>query len=71
MIKKQVINRSAKYRNKYVHRRDSMSLANLTLQELQAQADLGLIVPPDSEDDEVTSVCSSSSNNSSTCCCCF
>lgn len=48
-----VINRSAKYRNKYVHRRDSMSLANLTLQELQAQVDLGLVVQPDSEDDEV------------------
>ena len=30
-----------------------MSLANLTLQELQAQVDLGLVVQPDSEDDEV------------------
>ncbi|CAM9309547.1 unnamed protein product, partial [Sphacelaria rigidula] len=48
----QVINRSAKYKNRYVHKRDSMSLANLTLQELQAQVDLGLIVHPDSEDEE-------------------
>lgn len=48
-----MINRSAKYKNKYVHRRDSVSLANFTLQELQAQADLGLIVHPDSEDEEV------------------
>eukprot|EP00752_Nemacystus_decipiens_P018215 g16344.t1 len=47
-----VINRSAKYKNKYVHRRDSVSLANLTLQELQAQVDLGLVVQPDSEDEE-------------------
>ncbi|CBN75553.1 conserved unknown protein [Ectocarpus siliculosus] len=46
-----VINRSVKYKNKYVHRRDSMSLANLTLQELQAQVDLGLVVQPDSEDE--------------------
>lgn len=49
-----VINRSSKYKNKYVHRRDSMSLANLTLQELQAQVDLGLVVQPDSEEDEVS-----------------
>lgn len=33
-----------------------MSLANLTLQELQAQVDLGLVVQPDSEDDEVRGV---------------
>lgn len=56
----QVINRSAKYKNKYVHRRDSVSLANFTLQELQAQADLGLIVHPDSEEDEVRLTSSSS-----------
>lgn len=48
-----VINRSVKYKNKYVHRRDSVSLANLSLQELQAQADLGLIVQPDSDEEEV------------------
>lgn len=48
-----VINRSTKYKNKYVHRRDSVSLANLTLQEFQAQVELGLVVQPDSEDDEV------------------
>lgn len=48
-----VINRSVKYKNKYVHRRDSVSLANLTSQELQAQVELGLVVHPDSEDDEV------------------
>lgn len=49
-----VINRSAKYRDKYVHRRDSMSLANLSVQEFQAQVDLGLVVAEDdSEDEEV------------------
>ncbi|CAM9963654.1 unnamed protein product [Ascophyllum nodosum] len=47
-----VINRSTKYKNKYVHRRDSMSLANLSKQELQAQFDLGLVVPIDSDEDQ-------------------
>ncbi|CAM9106884.1 unnamed protein product [Phaeothamnion confervicola] len=40
-----VINRSSKYKNKYVHRRDSVSLLNLTSSELQKRADLGLVVP--------------------------
>lgn len=48
-----VINRSSKYRNKYVHRRDSVSLTNLSLQELQTQIDLGLVLSQDSEEDEV------------------
>ena len=63
-----VINRSTKYKNKYVHRRDSMSLANLSTQELQAQFDLGLVVPIDSDEDQVsalfshTTLCSSASH---------
>ncbi|KAG5191193.1 Metallo-dependent phosphatase-like protein [Tribonema minus] len=38
-----VINRSTKYKNKYVHRRDSVSLLNLSMQELKKRAELGLI----------------------------
>ncbi|CAM9679230.1 unnamed protein product [Chrysoparadoxa australica] len=40
-----VINRSSKYKNKYVHRRDSVSLINLGLEELQKRVELGLIIP--------------------------
>ena len=43
-----VINRSLKYKNKYVHRRDSMSLINLSRCEVEARAELGLIVDDDS-----------------------
>lgn len=50
VVRAQVINRSAKYKNKYVHRRDSVSLTNLTLQELQTRVDLGLVRSSDSED---------------------
>lgn len=34
---KQVINRSPKYKNKYVHRRSSISLENLTPEEVRAK----------------------------------
>lgn len=37
----QVINRSARYRNRYVHRRDSLSLANITLEEKEKLAKIG------------------------------
>lgn len=39
----QVINRSPKYRNKYVHRRTSISLDNLTEEEMEDRRKLGLI----------------------------
>jgi hypothetical protein len=38
-----VINRSPKYKNKYVHRRTSVSLANLTPEELENRKKLGLV----------------------------
>ena len=37
----QVINRSARYKNRYVHRRDSLSLANITLEEKEKLAKIG------------------------------
>ena len=40
----QVINRSARYRNRYVHRRDSLSLANITLDEKEKLAKIGEFV---------------------------
>ncbi|KAJ8614569.1 hypothetical protein CTAYLR_004080 [Chrysophaeum taylorii] len=46
----QVINRSPHYKNRYVHRRDSISLAGLTAHELKQRAALGLVVPDDEED---------------------
>lgn len=39
----QVINRSPKYKNKYVHRRTSVSLKYLTPEELEQRRKLGLI----------------------------
>jgi diadenosine tetraphosphatase ApaH/serine/threonine PP2A family protein phosphatase len=52
----QVINRSPAYKNQYVHRRDSVSVANLTVEELQKRMQLGLVTqsPPadDVADDE-------------------
>lgn len=39
----QVINRSPKYKNKYVHRRTSISLDNLTEEEMEDRRRLGLI----------------------------
>lgn len=41
--KMQVINRSPAYRNQYVHRRDSVSLAMLSEQEIAERVKLGLI----------------------------
>lgn len=39
----QVINRSHKYKNKYVHRRTSVTLENLTEEELEDRSRLGLV----------------------------
>ena len=39
----QVINRSPKYRNKYVHRRTSISLENMSEEEMENRVKLGLI----------------------------
>ena len=39
----QVINRSPKYKNKYVHRRTSVSVASLTEEEMEERRRLGLI----------------------------
>lgn len=44
--KLQVINRSPAYKNQYVHRRDSISLANLTDQEIEKRVRLGLVTAP-------------------------
>jgi len=41
--KLQVINRSPAYKNQYVHRRDSVSLASLSEQEIQKRIQLGLV----------------------------
>ena len=41
--KLQVINRSPAYRNQYVHRRDSVSLATLSETEIQKRIRLGLV----------------------------
>ena len=41
--KMQVINRSPAYRNQYVHRRDSVSLAMLSEAEIKERVQLGLI----------------------------
>lgn len=64
----QVINRSHKYKNKYVHRRTSVSLENLTKEELEDRRKLGLVRfsmamedhmrtrSEDSDDDDVTNL---------------
>ncbi|KAL3788623.1 hypothetical protein ACHAWO_011839 [Cyclotella atomus] len=50
--KMQVINRSPAYKNQYVHRRDSVSIAMLSEREIQERAELGLItVDSHAEDD--------------------
>lgn len=36
-----MINRSVRYKNRYVHRRDSLSLANITLDEKEKLAKIG------------------------------
>jgi hypothetical protein len=38
-----VINRSPKYKNRYVHRRTSQSLADLTPQQIEERRRLGLV----------------------------
>ena len=50
--KLQVINRSPAYKNQYVHRRDSVSVMNLSQEELQKHIRLGLIreTPPLDDD---------------------
>mmetsp|Transcript_9923 Transcript_9923/g.15279 ORF Transcript_9923/g.15279 Transcript_9923/m.15279 type:complete len:588 (-) Transcript_9923:210-1973(-) len=52
--KLQVINRSPAYRNQYVHRRDSVSLAAVSDSEIQQRIRLGLVTtsPSKDEDDE-------------------
>lgn len=42
--KLQIINRSPAYKNQYVHRRDSVSLANLTQYEIDMREKVGLVV---------------------------
>ncbi|CAN0592764.1 unnamed protein product, partial [Laminaria digitata] len=39
----QVINRSSKYKNRYIHRRDSMSLAALSLDDRDKLARIGVV----------------------------
>lgn len=48
----QVINRSHAYKNVYVHRRDSVSIAKLSKQEIEDRTRLGLIEPHDEHDDD-------------------
>ena len=52
--KLQVINRSPAYKNQYVHRRDSMSLATLSTSEIAKRMRLGLVTQTqdDSSDEE-------------------
>mmetsp|Transcript_1615 Transcript_1615/g.2139 ORF Transcript_1615/g.2139 Transcript_1615/m.2139 type:complete len:641 (-) Transcript_1615:58-1980(-) len=48
----QVINRSHAYRNMYVHRRDSVSIAKLTEGEIQQRMRLGLVTDVGNQDDD-------------------
>jgi len=50
--KMQVINRSPAYRNKFVHRRDSVSLAGMTEAEIMQRAQLGLVTAADDGADD-------------------
>lgn len=50
--KMQVINRSPAYRNQYVHRRDSVSIAMLSEAEIKARIKLGLISTESTEAEE-------------------
>lgn len=50
--KLQVINRSPAYKNQYVHRRDSISLASLSTQEIAKRMRLGLITQDQDDSDE-------------------
>jgi diadenosine tetraphosphatase ApaH/serine/threonine PP2A family protein phosphatase len=47
--KMQVINRSPAYKNKFVHRRDSISLAGMSEAEIQKRTELGLITAADQQ----------------------
>lgn len=53
-----MINRSSKYKNRYVHRRDSLSLASLSLDDRDKLARIGVVtrasgdLPEEDEDDE-------------------
>lgn len=48
----QVINRSHAYRNVYVHRRDSISIAKLTKSEIEERIRLGLITENEDDNDD-------------------
>jgi len=48
----QVINRSPHYKNRFVHRRNSVSLVGLAPDELRRRAALGLVVPDDDDTDD-------------------
>ena len=48
----QVINRSHAYKNVYVHRRDSVSIAKLSEQEIQDRTRLGLITESETQDED-------------------
>eukprot|EP00566_Odontella_aurita_P008399 CAMPEP_0113544504 /NCGR_PEP_ID=MMETSP0015_2-20120614/10746_1 /TAXON_ID=2838 /ORGANISM="Odontella" /LENGTH=673 /DNA_ID=CAMNT_0000444773 /DNA_START=360 /DNA_END=2381 /DNA_ORIENTATION=- /assembly_acc=CAM_ASM_000160 len=50
--KMQVINRSPAYRNQYIHRRDSVSIAMLSDQEIKQRMRLGLITADPGEGDD-------------------
>jgi hypothetical protein len=50
--KMQVINRSPAYKNQYVHRRDSVSIAMLSEKEIQERAELGLITVDSQAEEE-------------------
>lgn len=52
--KLQVINRSPAYKNQYVHRRDSVSVMNLSETEMMKRIKLGLVreSPADADSDE-------------------
>jgi len=49
--KLQVITRSPAYKNQYVHRRDSVSVMNLSQQEMQKRINLGLVRDAEAADD--------------------
>jgi diadenosine tetraphosphatase ApaH/serine/threonine PP2A family protein phosphatase len=51
--KLQVINRSPAYKNQYVHRRDSLSLAMLSDSEITKRIKLGLVTAPQNDEESV------------------
>ena len=56
--KMQVINRSPAYRNQYVHRRDSVSIAMLSEAEIAERVKLGLITSDPREEEFEETSCS-------------